>query len=354
VRAVAPGPAAAGGSTAWDGDLNAGAHLPPPCPANCSQALQQACPALNRPSAAAGACLACLENHSTSLLRSGCTQDGALAWCAGAADDPYVFLCVGSGGGGGGGNASSAAITELVAFSTPSDADPDEACPSGGWEKVSGNLNSGSKNIGAQYLCVRRGGHGPGIRRLGGLVAAGGANGCPAGSSPVLGTPPHQALPFDFDPKGVGVQLCANPPLYSCADDAGCQLNGACTNRVCKCYPGWRGEDCGLLDMKPSVPSDFPGLAYGSPPSDKGTGGLASWGGSIVVDPKDKQLFHLFAAEMSLGCGLNSWYRNSIIIHGTSSSPLGPFVRKEQVSEKKPACISAHRNTPFHSIIVVD
>jgi hypothetical protein len=34
---------------------------------------------------------------------------------------------------------------------------------------------------------------------------------------------------------------------------------------------------------------------------------------------------------MTLGCGLNAWYRNSAIIHATSASPLGPFDRKEQV-----------------------
>lgn len=117
---------------------------------------------------------------------------------------------------------------------------------------------------------------------------------------------------------------------YRCANDDGCQLNGACIVGACKCFAGWRGADCGLLDVLPSTDSEFPGLAYGSPPSSKGTG-LASWGGSIVVDPANGDKFHLFAAEMSLGCGLNSWFRNSVIIHATSTSPLGPFTREEQV-----------------------
>lgn len=47
--------------------------------------------------------------------------------------------------------------------------------------------------------------------------------------------------------------------------------------------------------------------------------------------PVSSDKFHLFAAEMSLGCGLNSWFRNSVIIHATSASPLGPFIREEQV-----------------------
>jgi hypothetical protein len=117
---------------------------------------------------------------------------------------------------------------------------------------------------------------------------------------------------------------------YQCADDTGCQLNGACVAGACSCHAGWRGEDCGLLDLLPSAHSDHPGLSYGAPPG-SAAGGLASWGGSIVTDPHTSGLYHLYAAEMSLGCGLNSWYRNSVIIHATSTSPLGPFVRKDQV-----------------------
>ena len=129
-----------------------------------------------------------------------------------------------------------------------------------------------------------------------------------------------------------GVLPAARAAASSCTDDAGCQLNGACKSGACTCHVGWRGQDCGLLDLLPSADSDFPGMAYGVPPSSSvGSGGLASWGGSIVVDPRNSSLFHLFAAEMSLGCGLNAWYRNSVIIRATSSSPLGPFVRQEQV-----------------------
>ena len=126
--------------------------------------------------------------------------------------------------------------------------------------------------------------------------------------------------------------------LNPCTSDTDCQLNGACVpgSGACMCHAGWTGADCGLLDLQPSASTDFPGLAYGKPPSSSsdggsGGGGLATWGGSVVVDPKDPKKFHLFAAEMSLGCGLNSWYRNSVIVHATAPSPLGPFVRQEQV-----------------------
>ena len=38
-----------------------------------------------------------------------------------------------------------------------------------------------------------------------------------------------------------------------------------------------------------------------------------------------------FAAEMSLGCGLDAWYRNSVIVHATARSPMGPFQRKSEL-----------------------
>lgn len=142
---------------------------------------------------------------------------------------------------------------------------------------------------------------------------------------------------------GTTLPAAARGPWSGCATEADCQLNGACVpaegagtvatasgaRGTCECHAGWTGRDCGLLDVLPSAEADFPGLAYGVPPSSSGEGGLAAWGGSIVADPQRKGKFHVFAAEMSLGCGLNSWYRNSRIIHGTAASPLGPFVREE-------------------------
>ena len=208
----------------WHSDLNAGAHMPTEQTANCSTALVQTCPGLNHPMAhPAGTCMNCLVNHSTALLAAGCTQTSAVDWCAGTADTPFVFLCVWRSKD----NATDE-VTELRAFVTPSDADPDGDCParfekvagSGpSWETVSGNLNSGSTNIGSMYLCMLRrgaGGHGPGIQTLQGVVAGNSSTKrspvskhCPSGSSPVLRTP--LPAPFDFDPKGIGLLLCTKP-----------------------------------------------------------------------------------------------------------------------------------------------
>ena len=50
-----------------------------------------------------------------------------------------------------------------------------------------------------------------------------------------------------------------------------------------------------------------------------------------MKDPDTPKLYHLFAAEMSLGCGLHAWARNSIIRHATAASPLGPFTAQEVI-----------------------
>lgn len=155
----------------------------------------------------------------------------------------FVYLCTSKGGGGGGGvslgnfGGADEYISQLVAFTTPSAADPFEPCPSG-FRKLgnstSGNLNSASKNSGAMYLCYKTAPRSSSsLSRLVGVVvgntssntgiavaaprvvgaAAGGAGeagGCPSGMRAVEGTA-AQPGPFDFDPPaggGVGLHLC--------------------------------------------------------------------------------------------------------------------------------------------------
>lgn len=49
---------------------------------------------------------------------------------------------------------------------------------------------------------------------------------------------------------------------------------------------------------------------------------LWSWGGgALLVDG----VYHLFASAFINGCGLRTWTTNSVAIHATSPSPLGPF-----------------------------
>lgn len=97
------------------------------------------------------------------------------------------------------------------------------------------------------------------------------------------------------------------------------------------CHRGWVGQDCGTLDVlplpAPTTQGEPPGISYGTLASASAVG-LASWGGSLLSDPANSSRYHLFASEISLGCGLDAWYRNSVIVHATATSPLGPFIRQ--------------------------
>ena len=92
---------------------------------------------------------------------------------------------------------------------------------------------------------------------------------------------------------------------FFCASDWDCSLNGDCgPASECYCHKSWVGEDCNRLNVLPVAKpahAGAPGLAYGRVPT-ASQSGLASWGGSIVKDADG--LYHLFAAEMSLDCGL--------------------------------------------------
>ena len=48
---------------------------------------------------------------------------------------------------------------------------------------------------------------------------------------------------------------CHCAQAAGCADDYGCSLNGVCTVAAgtCACDVGWAGDDCGLLDLLPTV-----------------------------------------------------------------------------------------------------
>jgi hypothetical protein len=60
--------------------------------------------------------------------------------------------------------------------------------------------------------------------------------------------------------------------------------------------------------------------------------GTSSWGGKAVRDPKNANLFHLFAAEFTGKCGLDYWSPMSRIIRAEGSSPEGPFTFAAEVA----------------------
>ena len=106
----------------------------------------------------------------------------------------------------------------------------------------------------------------------------------------------------------------------SCSSDENCSLNGVCTAAgTCECHTVWRGPSCATLAIGPAVPPLA--AAYGSEPN------VSSWGGNAVAD--DAGTFHLFVAEMMLGCGLDTWSHNSRVAHATGPTPAGPFTRAD-------------------------
>ena len=109
-----------------------------------------------------------------------------------------------------------------------------------------------------------------------------------------------------------------------CTSDRDCSFTGVCTvARECACDPGWRGDDCGVLDLAPATR----GTGY-----NRTAEGTSSWGGRIVPDPADANLFHLFAAEFTGGCGLDFWSPMSRIIRAESRTGAeGPYVFASEV-----------------------
>jgi hypothetical protein len=106
--------------------------------------------------------------------------------------------------------------------------------------------------------------------------------------------------------------------VFACNTDSDCNYNGVCNTGTCTCYAGWTADDCGMLDLKP---------VWYQPSGYNLTGqGTSSWGGKIIQDPLNKDLFHLFVAEITDGCGLNSWSPYSRIVRAVSQNGiLGPY-----------------------------
>eukprot|EP00049_Salpingoeca_infusionum_P011695 m.204046 g.204046 ORF g.204046 m.204046 type:complete len:428 (+) comp15005_c0_seq2:148-1431(+) len=102
----------------------------------------------------------------------------------------------------------------------------------------------------------------------------------------------------------------------TCTRDTDCLLNGLCIGGTCACDAPWTGDTCGELDVLPAQP----GGAYGYKPN------VTSWGGNFVFyDGK----YHLYVSEMVGGCGLNYWTHNSQVVHATSPTPQGPYIKQD-------------------------
>jgi hypothetical protein len=125
----------------------------------------------------------------------------------------------------------------------------------------------------------------------------------------------------------------------ACATDDDCSLNGLCVSNVntnlsiCHCDVGWFGPDCGRLDLAPATRyTGFNNTNYTAPVHYNNRGN-SSWGGQIVQDQDDPELFHLLYDQFAHGCGLSGWRPTSFIARAESKNgPQGPYVWKQNVT----------------------
>eukprot|EP00756_Hemistasia_phaeocysticola_P066394 Hpha_TRINITY_DN9205_c0_g2::TRINITY_DN9205_c0_g2_i1::g.28860::m.28860 len=111
-----------------------------------------------------------------------------------------------------------------------------------------------------------------------------------------------------------------------CDGELGCSLNGKCVDGRCVCEPAWEGEKCETFARLPADPA----TGYQSPHDPGAEANVSSWGGSVLKGEDGK--FHMYAAEMVKGCGIEFWEPNSRVIHAVSDTPEGPYRRVSVVA----------------------
>ncbi|KAF1957179.1 hypothetical protein CC80DRAFT_444685, partial [Byssothecium circinans] len=123
--------------------------------------------------------------------------------------------------------------------------------------------------------------------------------------------------------------------LAACTTDEDCSLNGLCSSAtsLCTCDPGWIGEDCGHLDLRPAT--RYTGYNHtnitAADPYREGRGN-SSWGAHILHDRNDPSLFHLITSQFAHGCGLSAWKPFSTVIRAESrTGPQGPYFWAQEI-----------------------
>lgn len=113
-------------------------------------------------------------------------------------------------------------------------------------------------------------------------------------------------------------QLGSPPSAHQCRDDRDCNLNGLCdaSTGVCACDAGWTGARCSLLDLVPATDKKATHALR--------LEGTSTWGGSVAYSRTDGR-YHMLAAIMEGGCGLDSYEHNSAVVHAVSDTPEGPY-----------------------------
>jgi hypothetical protein len=141
-------------------------------------------------------------------------------------------------------------------------------------------------------------------------------------------TTPQAATMMKVDDETAGVVRGGNVATAECATDLDCALAGSCgDDGRCTCDVGWvtpdgGGTPCSAFDLLPADPK-APGYKNDTWPS---------WGGHPVLWPKEKggdDRWHLFTPQFANGCEVDSWIKNSFIIHAVGASPTGPWGHTE-------------------------
>lgn len=120
--------------------------------------------------------------------------------------------------------------------------------------------------------------------------------------------------------------------VQGCTTMDDCSLNGICSsNNTCICDPGWRNVDCSELDLRPATRwTGYNNTNYTDPDFYKEGFGNSSWGGQVIHDREDPDLFHLIISQFPHGCGLSAWRPFSQVIRAESrTGPRGPFLFKQ-------------------------
>ncbi|KAL2846354.1 hypothetical protein BJY01DRAFT_263329 [Aspergillus pseudoustus] len=141
--------------------------------------------------------------------------------------------------------------------------------------------------------------------------------------------------------KLLSVLSIALSQVQACRTDEDCSLNGICVHTTrhgkqsaCKCDTGWFGDDCARLDLAPATRWTGYNHTNATQPDDWKANGNSSWGGTIIQDPEDRGLFHLFASQFEHGCGLSGWRPHSFVIRAESrTGPQGPYVYADRVTD---------------------
>ena len=134
--------------------------------------------------------------------------------------------------------------------------------------------------------------------------------------------------------------MCSLRRISACTDDFDCSLGGRCVQSVCNCFRAWKGVNCSELNLQASRNV----RAFDRPHNQ------SSWGGSVIWD-NETQMFHMFAADMTDHCGLDSWQHNSAIRHLVSKTPEGPYEPKEIVQSSFSHNPTVHKTPDGHYVI---